>query len=102
MVVLRKQIPIGHEGQVNKLTDKLGSDKLPTCLLEREMEGNNECRITLCGRITQISMSTHGTSTEEDFEVVKFIENNNPFAMLLGKPWIEKDQARRKEEKVLE
>jgi hypothetical protein len=58
--------------------------------------------ITLCGRLTQISMSAHGTSTEEDFEVVKFIENNAPFSMLLGKPWIEKDQARRKEEEVLE
>jgi hypothetical protein len=47
-------------------------------------------------------MSAHGTSTEEEFEVVKFIENNTPFAMLLGKLWIEKDQARRKEEEVLE
>jgi hypothetical protein len=41
--------------------------------------------ITLCGRLTQISMSAHGTLTEEDFEVVKFIENNAPFTMLLGK-----------------
>jgi hypothetical protein len=58
--------------------------------------------ITLCGRLTRISMSAHGTSTEEEFEVVKFIENNAPFVMLLGKPWIEKDQARRKEEEILE
>jgi hypothetical protein len=58
--------------------------------------------ITLCGRLTQISMSAHGTMTEEDFEVVKFIENSAPFAILLGKTWIEKDQARRKEEEVLE
>jgi hypothetical protein len=58
--------------------------------------------ITLCGRLTQISMSAHGTLTEEEFEVVKFIENNAPFAMLLGKPWIEGDQAIRKEEEVLE
>jgi hypothetical protein len=58
--------------------------------------------ITLCGRLTQISMSAHGTSTEEDFEVVKFIENNAPFTMLLGKTWIEKDQTRRKEEEDLE
>ena len=58
--------------------------------------------ITLCVRLTQISMISHGTSTEEDFEVVKFIENNAPFTMLLGKPWIEKDQTRRKEEEVLE
>jgi hypothetical protein len=58
--------------------------------------------ITLCGRITQIPMSAHETSTEEDFEVVKFIENNAPCTILLGKTWIEKDQARRKEEEVLE
>ena len=48
--------------------------------------------ITLFGRLTQTSMISHGTSTEEEFEVVKFIENNAPFAMLLGKTWIEKDQ----------
>jgi hypothetical protein len=47
--------------------------------------------ITLSGRLTQISMSAHGTSTKEYFEIVKFIENNTPFAILLGKPWIEKD-----------
>jgi hypothetical protein len=57
--------------------------------------------ITLCGRLTHISMSYHETLTKEEFEVVKFIENA-PFAMLLGKPWIEGDQARRKEEEVLE
>jgi hypothetical protein len=58
--------------------------------------------ITLCGRPTQIYMSVHGTSVEEEFEVVKFIENNTPFSMLLGKPWIERDQTRRKEEEFLE
>jgi hypothetical protein len=57
--------------------------------------------INLCENLTQISMSAHGTSTKEQFEVVKFIENNAPFSMLLGKPWIERDQARRKEEEVL-
>jgi hypothetical protein len=46
-------------------------------------------------------MSAHGTSIEEEFEVVKFIEKTTPFAMLLGKPWIG-DQARRKEEEILE
>jgi hypothetical protein len=29
-------------GQINKLTDKLASNKWPTGLLEREMAGNNE------------------------------------------------------------
>jgi hypothetical protein len=47
-------------------------------------------------------MNANGTSTEEEFKVVKFIENNAPFAMLLGKPWIEGVQARRKEEEILE
>jgi hypothetical protein len=42
--------------------------------------------ITLCGRLTQIVMSAHGTTKKEDFEVVKFIENGAPFSMLLGKP----------------
>ena len=58
--------------------------------------------ITPCGKITQISMNSNRTSTKEYFEVVKFTENNGPFSMLLGKPWIEKDQARRKEGEVLE
>jgi hypothetical protein len=54
--------------------------------------------INLCGILIQISMSAHGTSSEEEFESIKFIKNNAPFAMLLGKPWIEGDQVRRKEE----
>jgi hypothetical protein len=59
--------------------------------------------VNLCGRLTQISMNANGTSTEEDFEIIKFIEDNALFTMLLGKPWIERDQARKKEEeKVLE
>jgi hypothetical protein len=58
--------------------------------------------ITLCGRLTQIVMSAHETTTEEDFEVVKFIENNAPFSMLLGKLWIERNWTKRKEEEVLE
>ena len=59
--------------------------------------------ITLCGNITQISMNANGTSTEEDFEIIKFIEDSALFTMLLGKPWIERNQARKKEEeKVLQ
>jgi hypothetical protein len=59
--------------------------------------------INLCGKLTQILMNANGTSTEEDFEIIKFIENNTPFTMLLGKPWIERYQSRRKEqEEVLE
>jgi hypothetical protein len=47
--------------------------------------------INLCRNLTQIPMNANGTSTEEDFEIVKFIENSAPFTMLLGKPWIERD-----------
>jgi hypothetical protein len=54
--------------------------------------------ITLCGRLTQTSMSAHGTLTQEEFEIVKFVENNAPFNILLGKTWIEKDQTQRKQE----
>jgi hypothetical protein len=54
--------------------------------------------ITLCGRLTHVPMISRGTSTEEDFEVIQFVENNAPFALLLGNTWIEKDQIRRKEE----
>jgi hypothetical protein len=42
--------------------------------------------VKLCGRINQISMNANGTSTEEDFEIIKFIEDNAPFTMLLGNP----------------
>jgi hypothetical protein len=59
--------------------------------------------INLCGKLARIPMNTNGTLTEEDFEIIKFIEDSAPFTMLLGKPWIDKDQARRKEEEqVLE
>jgi hypothetical protein len=43
-------------------------------------------------------MSAHGTSTEEEFNIIKFVENNAPFVILLGKTWIEKYQIRRKQE----
>ena len=43
-------------------------------------------------------MNANGTSTKEYFEIINFIEDNAPFTMLLGKPWIERDQARRKKE----
>jgi hypothetical protein len=59
--------------------------------------------INLCGNLTRIPMNAYGISTEEDFEIIKFIENSAPFTMLLGKPWIERDQDRRQEkEEVLE
>jgi hypothetical protein len=57
--------------------------------------------INLCGNLTKILMDVNGTLTEEYFEIIKFIKNNAPFTMLLGKPWIEKDQARRKEEEEI-
>jgi hypothetical protein len=54
--------------------------------------------ITLCGRLTHVLTIAHGSSTEEEFEVIKFVENNAPFILFLGRTWIEKDQIRWKEE----
>jgi hypothetical protein len=41
--------------------------------------------ITLCGRFTNIPMISHETLTEEEFEFIRLVENNAPFALLLGK-----------------
>jgi hypothetical protein len=54
--------------------------------------------VNLCGRLAQIPMTINGTSTEEDFEIIKFVEDRALFTMLIGKPWIDRDQARRKKE----
>jgi hypothetical protein len=54
--------------------------------------------VNLCGRLARIPMTVNGTSIEEDFEIIKFVEDNTLFTMLIGKPWIDRDQARRKEE----
>ena len=54
--------------------------------------------ITLCGRVTNIPMIAHETLTEEDFEVIIFVENNARFPLLLRNTWIEKDHIRRKAE----
>jgi hypothetical protein len=55
--------------------------------------------ITLCGRLTRVPMISHGASTEEEFEFIKFVENRTPFALLLGNPYIEKDQIRKKKKR---
>jgi hypothetical protein len=54
--------------------------------------------ITLCGRVTNVPVIIHGTLTQEEFEVIRFFENNTPFPILLGTTWIKKDQIRRKVE----
>jgi hypothetical protein len=59
--------------------------------------------ITLYGRITNIPMISHGTMSEEEFEVIRFVENITSFPLFLGKTWIEKDQIIRKaEEETIE
>jgi hypothetical protein len=59
--------------------------------------------ITLCGRVTNVPIIIHGTSTQEEFEVIRFFEKNAPFPLFLGKTWIEKDQIKRKaEEEAIE
>jgi hypothetical protein len=45
-------------------------------------------------------MNANGTLTEEYFEIIKFIEDGAPFTMLLGNPWIERDQAIKKEDEI--
>jgi hypothetical protein len=55
--------------------------------------------IALCGILTIVPIIVHGTSTKEEFEVIRFVEDNAPFPLLLGKTWIDKDHIRRKEEK---
>jgi hypothetical protein len=47
--------------------------------------------ITLCGRVTNVPIIIRATLTEEEFEVIRFVEKNAPFPLLLGKTWIEKD-----------
>jgi hypothetical protein len=34
--------------------------------------------VNLCGRLAQIPMTVNGTSTEEDFEIIKFVEDRRP------------------------
>jgi hypothetical protein len=50
--------------------------------------------VSLCGRLVRIPMNVNGTLTEEYFEIIKFVEDNAPFTMLIGKPWIDREQAR--------
>ena len=38
----------------------------------------------------------------KNLKLSNLLKSNAPFAMLLGKPWIEGDHSRRKEEEVLE
>jgi hypothetical protein len=47
--------------------------------------------ITLCGIVNNVPAIIHGTSTKEETEVIRFVENNAPFPLLLGKTWIKKD-----------
>jgi hypothetical protein len=47
--------------------------------------------ITLGGIVTNVPIIVHGTSTEEEFEVIRFVGDNVAFPLLLGKTWIEKD-----------
>jgi hypothetical protein len=54
--------------------------------------------VNLCGRLTQIPMTFNGTLIEEDFEIIKFIEDNALFTMLIEKPLIDREKARKKEE----
>jgi hypothetical protein len=50
--------------------------------------------VNLCGRLARIPMTLNGALTKEDFEIIKFVEDRAPFTMLIGKPWIDRDQAK--------
>jgi hypothetical protein len=39
--------------------------------------------ITLCGRVTTVPIIVHGTSTEEEFEVIRFVGDNSPFSTIV-------------------
>jgi hypothetical protein len=39
-------------------------------------------------------MTVNGTSTDEYFEIIKFVEETASFTMLIGKPWIDREQGR--------
>jgi hypothetical protein len=54
--------------------------------------------VNLCGKLAQIPMNINGTLTEGDFEIIKFVEDNTQFTMLIGKLCIDRAQARQKEE----
>jgi hypothetical protein len=54
--------------------------------------------ITLCGRVIDVPITILGISTEEEFEVIKFVENSAPLPLLLGNTWINKDHIKRKAE----
>jgi hypothetical protein len=91
---------LDEETQVNVMTEKTW-EAIGRPAMTPSLGGIGLFRgklVNLCGRLTQISMNANGTSTEEDFEIIKFIEDNAPFTMLLGNPWIERDQARKKED----
>jgi hypothetical protein len=78
---------LDEETQVNVMTERtweiLGKPSMIPSLGRIGLF--REKLINLCERLTQTSMSAHGTSTKEEFEVVKFIVNNTPFSMLLRK-----------------
>ena len=55
--------------------------------------------MTLCGRVTNVPIIVHGTSTEEEFEVIRFVGDSAPFPLLLGKTcigWIRLEGKQRK------
>jgi hypothetical protein len=78
---------LDEERQVNVMTERTWEDIGRPAMIP-SLSGIGLFRgklVNLCGRLTQISMNVNGTSIEEDFEIVKFIEDNASFTMLLGR-----------------
>ena len=96
---------LDEETQVNIMTEEtweiLGKATMVPLLGRIGLFKGN--MITLCGRVTNVPIIIHGTSIEEEFEVIRFVERNAPFPLFLRKTWIEKDQIKRKaEEEAIE
>jgi hypothetical protein len=87
------RIVLDEETQVNIMTEEtweiLGKPTVVPSLGRIGLFKGN--MINLCGRVTIVPIIVHGTSTGEEFEVIRFVGDNTPFPLLLGKTWIEMD-----------
>jgi hypothetical protein len=91
---------LDEETQVNIMTEEtweilINPDVVPSLGRIGLFKGK---MVTLCGRVTNIPIIIHGTLNKEEFEIIKFVENNAPYPILLGNNWIVKDHIKRKEE----
>jgi hypothetical protein len=87
---------LDEETQVNIMPERAWEDIRKLAMIP-SIGGTSLFRgklVNLCGRLTQMPMNVNGTSIEEDFEIIKYVEYNAPFTKLIGKPWIDREQTR--------